>query len=59
MKSLIRKCTACGKYTMDEKCQICGSATIGTDPLKYSPSDKFQKYRLMDKEVESDGKDNS
>ncbi len=59
MKTLIRKCVKCGKYTMEEKCPKCGSQTRSTDPLKYSPSDKFQKFRIREKEEENNGENSS
>ena len=40
----IYKCTACGKYTMNESC-ACGSATIAAKPLKFSLDDRLAPYR--------------
>jgi len=40
----ILKCAECGKYTMKEICN-CGSKTLASKPLKYSPNDKFSSYR--------------
>ena len=59
MKTLIRKCVNCNKYTMNDKCPECGSETRNTDPLKYSPSDKFQKFRIKEKEDENNGENSS
>ncbi len=59
MKNLIRKCVDCGKYTMEVTCRKCGGITHSTDPLKYSPSDKFQKFRLKEKEAENYGENRS
>ena len=44
---------------MEEKCPKCGSQTRSTDPLKYSPSDKFQKFRIREKEEENNGENSS
>ncbi len=43
MKTL-KTCPACKKYTMNEKC-ACGSDTRTAHPPKYSPQDKYAKYR--------------
>ncbi len=49
MKSLIRKCKRCGIYTMKSVCDICGEETVMAIPPRYSPVDRFQKYRLKEK----------
>jgi len=43
----IRKCPKCDKYTLKEKCHICGVATISPHPLKFSieKEKKYAKYR--------------
>lgn len=38
------KCAACGSYTLKEKCDCGGSATT-PKPAKFSPDDKYAKYR--------------
>ena len=40
----ILKCKECGKYTMQEAC-VCGGKVESPKPPKYSPDDKFGKYR--------------
>lgn len=40
----ISKCTNCGKYTMKDVCS-CGSKTLFSRPLKYTPDDKITAYR--------------
>lgn len=40
----VLKCIKCNKYTMKEVCD-CGSKTLLSRPLKYSPDDKFVSYR--------------
>ncbi len=40
----ILKCTNCNKYTMKLIC-TCGNKTIDVKPPKYSPEDKYAKYR--------------
>ena len=58
MKTLIRKCNYCSIYTMDEICPKCGNKTVMAMPMKYSPADKFQKYRLRLIEDDKNGKNN-
>lgn len=45
MKSLMVKCAACGRYTMAERCPNCGRKTITVHPARYSPDDKYARYR--------------
>jgi H/ACA ribonucleoprotein complex subunit 3 len=39
------KCSSCGKYTISEKCPYCGGKTVTVHPAKYSPDDKYARYR--------------
>ncbi|CAC12327.1 conserved hypothetical protein [Thermoplasma acidophilum] len=55
MKSLIRKCPRCHAYTMEEKCPKCGSDTYIAVPPRYSPVDRFRKYRIEELRGEIDG----
>jgi len=43
----IKKCAKCGKYTMKRECD--GKETVTAHPPKYSPQDKYAKYRRMEK----------
>lgn len=52
MVNHIFKCQECGKYTMEERCS-CGGKAITTRPPKYSPEDKYGKYRRIAKKEES------
>lgn len=45
MKSSLRKCPECGRYTVKEECQTCLCATVTAHPPRYSPEDKYGKYR--------------
>jgi len=45
MKNLLFKCQRCSKYTMDVKCPQCGESTRMAAPAKYSPDDKYARYR--------------
>ncbi|MCX6711916.1 MAG: RNA-protein complex protein Nop10 [Candidatus Woesearchaeota archaeon] len=39
----------CCNYTLKDTCSICGKKTISTKPAKYSPEDKYGKYRRIAK----------
>jgi len=47
MKSKIRRCEACGEYTLKEVCAKCGSVTKSPMPPRFSPKDPYGKYRRM------------
>ena len=40
----IFKCISCNKYTMKEICG-CGNKGLIARPLKYTPDDRFVRYR--------------
>jgi len=40
----ILKCISCGNYTLKEKCK-CGGKSVTPKPPKYTPEDKYGKYR--------------
>jgi len=46
MKWKIRKCPKDFTYTLKDKCPICGSPTIVPHPPRFSPIDKYVKYRI-------------
>ena len=46
MKAL-RICRNCKAYTLREECPKCGQKTSSPHPAKYSPQDKYAKYRRM------------
>jgi len=52
MKWLMRRCINCGRYTLNrDKCPICGGPVIVPHPPRFSPEDRYLKYRyLMKKE---------
>jgi H/ACA ribonucleoprotein complex subunit 3 len=43
----IRKCVSCAAYTMQQGCPQCGRETRTAHPPKYSPVDKYAKYRRL------------
>lgn len=45
MRALMLKCSSCGKYTISEKCPYCSGKTVTVHPAKYSPDDKYARYR--------------
>jgi len=45
----IKKCDSCGTYTMKDACPKCGAATKHPHPPKFSPEDKYGKWRRMAK----------
>lgn len=52
MSDLILKCGKCGKYTLEKYCE-CGGNCFSTKPAKFSPEDKYGKYRLEYKKKQS------
>ncbi|MBU7004390.1 MAG: RNA-protein complex protein Nop10 [Theionarchaea archaeon] len=46
MKKL-KRCKACRKYTLGSSCPHCGERASSPHPPRYSPQDKFGKYRRM------------
>lgn len=47
MVKQLRKCTVCGRYTMKkDKCPVCGGDLILPYPPRFSPENKYQKYRI-------------
>ena len=55
MKALL-KCSKCNKYTLDETCS-CGGKAVSPKPPKFSPEDKYAKYRreVKKKDLEEKG----
>jgi H/ACA ribonucleoprotein complex subunit 3 len=43
------KCPSCGSYSLTESC-ACGSMRVSPKPPKYSPEDKYGRYRRQYKE---------
>ncbi|MHB8632717.1 MAG: RNA-protein complex protein Nop10 [Thermoplasmatota archaeon] len=44
-RGLLRKCTACHDYTLEEICPSCGAAATDPRPAKFSPEDHYGSYR--------------
>ena len=49
MRFQMRKCTDCKKYTLKDDCPKCGNKTVTVHPGKYSPDDKYARYRVSDR----------
>jgi len=45
MRSLLCRCPNCSKYSMEASCPSCSQGTVPAAPAKYSPDDKYAKYR--------------
>jgi H/ACA ribonucleoprotein complex subunit 3 len=44
---LLRKCEKCGKYTLKkEQCPHCDGKVRVPHPPKFSPDDKYLRYRM-------------
>ncbi|MDD5502358.1 MAG: RNA-protein complex protein Nop10 [Candidatus Thermoplasmatota archaeon] len=55
MKTMLRRCHKCSLYTFEEKCPKCGAEAKVPIPPKFSPEDKYGKYRRMLKQELSEG----
>jgi H/ACA ribonucleoprotein complex subunit 3 len=54
MKWLMRKCVQCSRYSLKSICPYCGcSSTRIPHPAKFSPDDKYAKYRVKGSESDS------
>ena len=52
MKKIL-KCFKCSVYTMKEHRTKCNEKTINPRPAKFSPLDKYGKYRRLAKQYPS------
>ncbi len=44
---LLRRCEKCGRYTLrTDLCPYCGGPVLVPHPPKFSPADKYLKYRM-------------
>ncbi|MCS7385684.1 MAG: RNA-protein complex protein Nop10 [archaeon GB-1867-005] len=52
MPWLLRKCTKCGRYTLrKDACPYCGGSLRIPHPAKFSPDDKYARYRRLMKKL--------
>jgi H/ACA ribonucleoprotein complex subunit 3 len=47
MKMKMKKCRSCDEYTIQAECPYCGGDVREIFPPKYSPEDKYGKYRRL------------
>jgi len=45
LKGLMLKCVQCGRYTLSEICPGCGGKASTVHPARYSPDDRYARYR--------------
>ncbi|MEM2897439.1 MAG: RNA-protein complex protein Nop10 [Candidatus Bathyarchaeia archaeon] len=45
MRTFIKKCPSCGRYTLKELCPSCGKKTSTPHPPKFSPDDRYWIYK--------------
>lgn len=55
MPWMLRKCKSCNRYTLNtDKCPYCGGEVRIPHPPRFSPEDKYVKYRVLMK-LKSEG----
>jgi H/ACA ribonucleoprotein complex subunit 3 len=42
---LLKRCTKCQEYTLQEACPRCGAVAKPNRPAKFSPEDQYGEYR--------------
>jgi len=47
VRFLIKKCPVCGRYTLEDYCPVCKSRTKSAHPPRFSPEDRYVKYRIQ------------
>jgi len=45
MRTLFRLCPRCREYTLKDECPICQAGTKVPVPPRYSPEDRYGRYR--------------
>jgi H/ACA ribonucleoprotein complex subunit 3 len=50
-------CGKCNKYTIKDVCPLCNGSVVSHKPPKYSPEDKYGKFRreVKSKEYQAKG----
>lgn len=46
MRFQLLRCGKCGRYTLNARCPGCGGDTASAHPARFSPDDKYARYRL-------------
>ena len=50
---LLKRCTACKEYTLQEACPRCGGKALPQRPAKFSPEDPYGEYRRKLKKLDA------
>jgi len=45
----MRKCKSCSTYTIEKNCPKCSGETTTSRPAKFSPDDRYVRYRISDR----------
>ena len=51
MRFQLRKCPKCMSYTLKAICKKCQEETKNVHPAKFSPDDKYLRYRIAEKNI--------
>lgn len=46
MRFQLRRCSACRTYTLRKACPDCGADASLAHPARFSPDDRYARYRL-------------
>ncbi|MDB3956417.1 RNA-protein complex protein Nop10 [Candidatus Nitrosopelagicus sp.] len=49
MRFQLRKCPECLTYTLKNECKECKEMTKSVHPAKFSPDDRYLRYRIAEK----------
>ena len=49
MRFQLRKSMECKSYTLRDICRKCDQKTVIVHPAKFSPDDKYLRYRIAEK----------
>ncbi len=49
MRFQLRKCSNCNRYTLKNSCPACNETTATAHPSKFSPDDKYLRYRIAER----------
>ncbi|OPX70985.1 MAG: Ribosome biogenesis protein Nop10 [Methanoregulaceae archaeon PtaB.Bin056] len=45
MSGRLKRCPRDRTYTLQDTCPACGEATVSAHPARFSPDDRYGKYR--------------
>jgi len=45
LRNLMLRCVNCGRYTISDRCPACGNRTETVHPARFSPDDRYARYR--------------